>query len=195
MTYILTDGLSGFSLEVLQPGLLSWDTLTSCTLGRQRERNPYLYSLPYFRIIPFVSLSILIGLVYAVVAPLLLPFLIVYFCLGYVVYINQVCFSKLVHIERSAFTFHIEDWKWTWLDLMFVFYECCLISSTKHDFADWRYVWNYIRNMRTILAIHSSLHSPCNHSHADYHDRSIWTQVKASCFHINHTTTVVHIDV
>jgi hypothetical protein len=46
--------------------------------------------LPYFRIIPFISLSILIGLVYAVVAPLLLPFLIVYFCLGYVVYINQV---------------------------------------------------------------------------------------------------------
>ncbi|KAJ1406995.1 Calcium-dependent channel, 7TM region, putative phosphate [Sesbania bispinosa] len=44
LTYILTDGLSGFSLEVLQP----------------------------------------------VVAPLLLPFLIVYFCLGYVVYINQI---------------------------------------------------------------------------------------------------------
>lgn len=126
MTYILTDGLSGFSLEILQPGLLIWNILTSCTPGRQRERNPYLYSLPYFRIIPFVSLSILIGLVYAVVAPLLLPFLIVYFCLGYVVYINQVCFSKLVHIEKSAFTFHNEDWKWTWPDLMFVFYECCL---------------------------------------------------------------------
>ncbi|WJX36713.1 hypothetical protein P8452_24561 [Trifolium repens] len=90
VTYILTDGLSGFSLEVLQPGLLIWDTLKSCTFGCQREKSPYLYSLPYFRIIPFISLSILIGLVYAVVAPLLLPFLIVYFCLGYVVYINQV---------------------------------------------------------------------------------------------------------
>ncbi|PNY03225.1 ERD (early-responsive to dehydration stress) family protein, partial [Trifolium pratense] len=90
VTYILTDGLSGFSLEVLQPGLLIWDILKSCTIGCQREKNPYLYSLPYFRIIPFVSLSILIGLVYAVVAPLLLPFLIVYFCLGYVVYINQI---------------------------------------------------------------------------------------------------------
>ncbi|XP_050891160.1 CSC1-like protein At3g54510 isoform X2 [Lathyrus oleraceus] len=90
VTYILTDGLSGFSLEVLQPGLLIWDILKSCTLGSQREKSPYLYSLPYFRIIPFVSLSILIGLVYAVVAPLLLPFLIVYFSLGYVVYINQI---------------------------------------------------------------------------------------------------------
>ena len=93
VTYILTDGLSGFSLELLQPGLLIWDTLRSCTRGYQREQNPYLYSLPYFRIIPLVSLSVLIGIVYAVVAPLLLPFLIVYFCLGYVVYINQVSFS------------------------------------------------------------------------------------------------------
>lgn len=90
VTYILTDGLSGFSFEILQPGLLIWDILKSCVYGRQQERNPYLYSLPYFRIIPFVSLSVLIGIVYAVVAPLLLPFLIVYFCLGYVVYINQI---------------------------------------------------------------------------------------------------------
>ncbi|KAK2438671.1 Early-responsive to dehydration stress protein (ERD4) [Trifolium repens] len=67
VTYILTDGLSGFSLEVLQPGLLIWDTLKSCAFGCQREKSPYLYSLPYFRIIPFISLSILIGVVYAVV--------------------------------------------------------------------------------------------------------------------------------
>ncbi|OIW16892.1 hypothetical protein TanjilG_01757 [Lupinus angustifolius] len=90
VTYILTDGLSGFSLEVLQPGLLIWDVVKSSTHGCQRDSRPYLYSLPYFRIIPLVSLSVLIGIVYAVVAPLLLPFLIVYFCLGYVVYINQI---------------------------------------------------------------------------------------------------------
>ncbi|WJX47638.1 hypothetical protein P8452_34304 [Trifolium repens] len=67
VTCILTDGLSGFSLEVLQPGLLIWDTLKSCAFGCQREKSSYLYSLPYFRIIPFISLSILIGVVYAVV--------------------------------------------------------------------------------------------------------------------------------
>ncbi|XP_058734862.1 CSC1-like protein At3g54510 isoform X2 [Vicia villosa] len=99
VTYILTDGLSGFSLEVLQPGLLIWDTFKSCILGCQRKKSPYLYSLPYFRIIPFVSLSILIGLVYAVVAPLLLPFLIVYFCLGYVVYINQITMIGLFGLK------------------------------------------------------------------------------------------------
>ncbi|XP_038688498.1 CSC1-like protein At3g54510 isoform X2 [Tripterygium wilfordii] len=90
VTYILTDGLSGFSLEILQPGLLLWDGMMSCIYGRGTEKNPYLYSLPYFRAVPFASLSFLIGMVYAIVAPLLLPFLVGYFCLGYIVYINQV---------------------------------------------------------------------------------------------------------
>ncbi|KAL4600708.1 hypothetical protein ACB092_11G217600 [Castanea dentata] len=90
MTYILTDGLSGFSLEILLPGLLFWDVIKSHTVGRGTEKDPYLYSLPYFRIIPMVSLSVLIGTVYAVVTPLLLPFLIGYFCLGYLVFINQI---------------------------------------------------------------------------------------------------------
>lgn len=90
MTYILTEGLSGFSFEILQPGLLLWDFIKLHVCGRGKEENPYLFSLPYFRIIPMVSLSILIGMVYAVIAPLLLPFLVGYFLLGYVVFVNQI---------------------------------------------------------------------------------------------------------
>ncbi|KAL0464499.1 UNVERIFIED_CONTAM: CSC1-like protein [Sesamum latifolium] len=89
MTYILTNGLSGFSLEVLQPGLLIWDAMKSNTWDRGKKKQPYLYSLPYYRVIPSVALCILIGMVYAVVSPLLLPFLVGYFCLGYIVFINQ----------------------------------------------------------------------------------------------------------
>nr|GMD65355.1 CSC1-like protein At3g54510 isoform X1 [Ipomoea batatas] len=90
MTYILTNGLSGFSLEILQPGLLIWDAIKPSTWDRGKERNPYLYSLPYYRIIPFVALCTLIGIVYAAVSPLLLPFLVGYFLLGYVVVTNQI---------------------------------------------------------------------------------------------------------
>ncbi|CAM8961858.1 unnamed protein product [Rhodiola kirilowii] len=89
ITYILTNGLSGFSLEILQPGLLCWDLFKSHTYGRRKKKTPYAFSLPYFRVLPVVCLSMLIGMVYAVVAPLLLPFLIGYFLLGYCVYINQ----------------------------------------------------------------------------------------------------------
>ncbi|KAI3731807.1 hypothetical protein L1987_62997 [Smallanthus sonchifolius] len=90
MTYILSSGLTGFSLEILQPGLLTWDTMKLHTWARGKEKSNYLSSFPYYRIIPFVSLFILIGVVYSVIAPLLLPFLVVYFLLGYVVYINQL---------------------------------------------------------------------------------------------------------
>ncbi|PWA84468.1 calcium-dependent channel, 7TM region, putative phosphate [Artemisia annua] len=89
MTYILTSGMSGFSLEILQPGLLMWDIMKVHTWGRGKQKSNYLYSFPYHRVIPFVSLFVLVGVVYAVIAPLLLPFLVVYFLLGYVVYINQ----------------------------------------------------------------------------------------------------------
>lgn len=90
MTYILTDGLSGFSLEILQLGLIILDIIRSYTYGRGKERTPYLFSFPYFRVIPTVCLSIMIGMIYAVVAPLMLPFLVAYFCFGYIVYFNQV---------------------------------------------------------------------------------------------------------
>ncbi|KFK34689.1 hypothetical protein AALP_AA5G178800 [Arabis alpina] len=90
MTYILTDGLSGFSLEILQLGLIILDIIRSYTYGRGKERTPYLFSFPYFRVIPTVSLSIMIGMIYAVVAPLMLPFLVGYFCFGYIVYFNQM---------------------------------------------------------------------------------------------------------
>ncbi|XP_008775844.2 CSC1-like protein At3g54510 [Phoenix dactylifera] len=90
MTYILTDGLSGFSLEILQFGLLIWHLIRTRTFNRGTKNDPYLYGFPYYRVIPIVSLAILIGMVYAVIAPLLLPFLILYFLLGYAVYVNQM---------------------------------------------------------------------------------------------------------
>ncbi|CAO2816182.1 unnamed protein product [Amaranthus hypochondriacus] len=89
-TYILSDGLSGFSLEILQAGLLTWDAIKRHTFCRGKKNSPYLYSLPYFRVIPFVCLCLLIGMVYALVAPLLLPFLVGYLYTGYAVYMNQM---------------------------------------------------------------------------------------------------------
>ncbi|GAA0161076.1 hypothetical protein LIER_17479 [Lithospermum erythrorhizon] len=90
VTYILTNGLAGFSLEALQPGLLIWDFLKSNTWSRGKKRSPYIYSFPYYRIVPFVSLVMMIGMIYAIVSPLLLPFIVGYLLLGYVVFINQI---------------------------------------------------------------------------------------------------------
>nr|CAB3475453.1 unnamed protein product [Digitaria exilis] len=100
ITYILTNGMSGFSLEVLQLGLLSWHFLKAHSLGNSKE--PYLFGFPYYRVVPIISLAILIGVVYAVVAPLLLPILLIYFLLGYAVYINQVVCLYFIQFIRSV---------------------------------------------------------------------------------------------
>lgn len=88
ITYMLANGMSGFSFEVLQFGLLTWHFLKTHSVGHTDE--PYLYGFPYYRVVPIVSLAVLIGMVYAVVAPLLLPILVIYFLLGYAVFINQM---------------------------------------------------------------------------------------------------------
>ncbi|KAM3335836.1 hypothetical protein ACQJBY_030014 [Aegilops geniculata] len=58
------------------------------TVGHSDE--PYMYGFPYYRVVPIASLAVLIGMVYAVVSPLLLPILVIYFLLGYAVFINQM---------------------------------------------------------------------------------------------------------
>lgn len=58
--------------------------------------------------------------------------------------------------------------------------------------ADSRCVYNYLRNMRSVLAFHSSLHPRCNRHHADYNDWSIWTEIKACCFFFHNTSLGFH---
>ncbi|KAG6545847.1 hypothetical protein Mapa_012808 [Marchantia paleacea] len=99
MSYIMTTGWAGFPLEILQIGLLILNMLKRHTL-KEDSNHPELelYSLPYYRVIPQLLLFILVGLVYAVIAPLLPPFLLVYFALGYVVFKNQI-----MHVYEPAY--------------------------------------------------------------------------------------------
>ena len=55
-----------------------------------QQSTEYVYSFPYHTEVPKVLLFILLGFTFAIMAPLILPFLLVYFCLGYLVYRNQV---------------------------------------------------------------------------------------------------------
>lgn len=58
--------------------------------------------------------------------------------------------------------------------------------------ADSRSIWNCLRDMWAILAIHSSVYSRCNHSHASNHDRSFRVEVETRCSHFHHPSPFVH---
>ncbi|CAD6206146.1 unnamed protein product [Miscanthus lutarioriparius] len=87
-TYVLTSGWASLSSELMQLFSLTWNFARRYLL-RMKEDSDLLYSFPYHTEVPKVLLCGLLGFTCSVLAPLILPFLLLYFCLGYVVYRNQ----------------------------------------------------------------------------------------------------------
>ncbi|KAG0521439.1 hypothetical protein BDA96_08G160400 [Sorghum bicolor] len=63
-----------------------WGKCAKCC-KRDDSKAP---SMPYYSEIPRILLFGLLGLAYFIVAPLILPFVLVYFCLGYFIFRNQL---------------------------------------------------------------------------------------------------------
>ncbi|KAI3925558.1 hypothetical protein MKW92_027537 [Papaver armeniacum] len=98
ITYVLTSGWASICTEIVQPfGLL-------CNIFykfKQQTRNIHhpdcALSFPYHTEVPRVLLFGLLGFTSAILEPLILPFLLVYFFIAYIVYRNQflnVYFAK-----------------------------------------------------------------------------------------------------
>nr|XP_016493896.1 PREDICTED: CSC1-like protein At3g21620 [Nicotiana tabacum] len=93
ITYIMVDGWAGVAGEILRLKPLIFFHLKNFFLvktekDREEAMNPG--SLGFNTGEPQIQLYFLLGLVYAVVSPILLPFIIVFFGLAYVVYRHQI---------------------------------------------------------------------------------------------------------
>ena len=89
MNFIMTQGWAGLAIEILQPDLLTLGLFMKYFLQKQ-QYGPYVQSMQYHRILPNLLLLIFIGFMYSMIAPLLIPFLMIFFIGGYIVYCNQV---------------------------------------------------------------------------------------------------------
>jgi calcium permeable stress-gated cation channel len=93
ITYIMVDGWAGVAGEILRLKPLIMFHLKNFLLvktEKDREEAMDPGSVGFDTSEPQIQLYFLLGLVYAVVAPFLLPFIIVFFALAYVVYRHQV---------------------------------------------------------------------------------------------------------
>ncbi|XP_060189795.1 CSC1-like protein At3g21620 isoform X2 [Lycium barbarum] len=93
ITYIMVDGWAGVAGEILRLKPLIFFHLKNFFLvktEKDREEAMDPGSLGFNTGEPQIQLYFLLGLVYAVVSPILLPFIIVFFCLAYVVYRHQI---------------------------------------------------------------------------------------------------------
>ncbi|KAL7000051.1 Calcium permeable stress-gated cation channel 1 [Sarracenia purpurea var. burkii] len=93
ITYIMVDGWAGVAGEILRLKPLVIYHLKNFFLvktGKDREEAMDPGSLGFNTGEPQIQLYFLLGLVYATVTPILLPFVIIFFGLAYVVYRHQI---------------------------------------------------------------------------------------------------------
>lgn len=93
ITYIMVDGWAGVAGEILRlKPLIIYHLKNFFLVKTEKDREEAMDpgSLGYNTGEPQIQLYFLLGLVYAVVSPILLPFIIVFFALAYVVYRHQI---------------------------------------------------------------------------------------------------------
>ncbi|KAK3135669.1 hypothetical protein QOZ80_5BG0421950 [Eleusine coracana subsp. coracana] len=93
MSYIMVDGWAGVAAEVLRLKPLVMFHIKNTFLVRtehDREQDMDPGSLDFYNYEPRLQLYFLLGLVYAAITPILLPFIIVFFSLAYLVFRHQI---------------------------------------------------------------------------------------------------------
>ncbi|XP_004289181.1 PREDICTED: calcium permeable stress-gated cation channel 1-like isoform X1 [Fragaria vesca subsp. vesca] len=93
ITYIMVDGWAGVAGEILRlKPLIMYHLKNTFLVKTEKDREEAMDpgTLGFNTGEPQIQLYFLLGLVYAVVSPILLPFIIVFFALAYVVYRHQI---------------------------------------------------------------------------------------------------------
>ncbi|KAL3812305.1 hypothetical protein ACJIZ3_013573 [Penstemon smallii] len=90
MTYVLTSGWVSLSCELIQPFPLICNLFYRYILNNKDDLTYGTFTFPYHTEVPRVLLFGLLGFTCSILAPLILPFLLVYFVLAYLVYRNQI---------------------------------------------------------------------------------------------------------
>ncbi|XP_044510781.1 CSC1-like protein RXW8 isoform X2 [Mangifera indica] len=102
MTYVLTSGWASLSVEIMQPFLLLCNILKKFILQMKEDPPDCTLSFPYHTEVPRVLLFGLIGFVCSILAPLILPLLLIYFVLAYFIYRNQIINVYIKNYESGG---------------------------------------------------------------------------------------------
>ncbi|XP_012067708.1 CSC1-like protein At1g69450 isoform X2 [Jatropha curcas] len=87
IAYVVTSGWTSTSSDLFRIIPLICSLATRCFKSANDELE--VPSIPYHRDIPRVLFFGLLGITYFFLAPLILPFLLVYLCLAYIIFLNQ----------------------------------------------------------------------------------------------------------
>ncbi|KAK2660072.1 hypothetical protein Ddye_006605 [Dipteronia dyeriana] len=102
MTYVLTSGWASLSCEIVQPVALIWNFMKKFIIRMKEDTSGCTLSFPYHTEVPKLLLFGLIGFICSILAPLILPLLLIYFVLGYLVYRNQIINVYITKYESGG---------------------------------------------------------------------------------------------
>ncbi|XP_010553667.1 PREDICTED: CSC1-like protein RXW8 isoform X2 [Tarenaya hassleriana] len=101
MTYVFTSGWASLACEIMQPIALIWNLVAKLIVKNQDDSYVTL-RFPYHTEIPRLLLFGLLGFTNSVLAPLILPFLLIYFSLAYLIYKNQILNVYITKYESGG---------------------------------------------------------------------------------------------
>lgn len=89
-TYVLSSGWASLAFEIIQPFPLFCNIFQRLVLCSGQDSYNGTLTFPYHTEVPRILLFGFLGFACSILAPLILPFLLFYFFLAYIVYRNQV---------------------------------------------------------------------------------------------------------
>ncbi|KAK6255975.1 CSC1/OSCA1-like [Theobroma cacao] len=89
IAYVVTSGWTSLSSELFRLFPLLCSFMKRLFVGKDDDDDFEVPQMPYHSEIPRVLFFEILGVTYFFLAPLILPFLLVYYCLGYIIYRNQ----------------------------------------------------------------------------------------------------------
>ncbi|KAG8491936.1 hypothetical protein CXB51_015269 [Gossypium anomalum] len=89
-TYVLSSGWASLSCEIMQPFPLICNFFRKFILRTKVEPSSCALTFPHHTEIPRLLLFVHIGFTCSIMAPLILPFLLVFFFLAFLIYRNQI---------------------------------------------------------------------------------------------------------
>ncbi|RDX78703.1 CSC1-like protein HYP1, partial [Mucuna pruriens] len=134
IAYVVTSGWTTMASEIFQLTKLI-SNFISKIFGRNSDDDFEPPSIPYHSEIPRIRLFGLLGVTYFILAPLILPFLLIYFCLGYIVFRNQkLPLASLLILPLPILTLLFNEYCQKRFFPMFKDYPAeCLIKKDRAD--------------------------------------------------------------
>ncbi|XP_012084749.1 CSC1-like protein HYP1 isoform X2 [Jatropha curcas] len=90
ISYVVTSGWTSLSSELFRLIPLVCSYIRRLCCARRDDDEFEVPELQYYTEIPSILFFGLLGVTYFFLAPLILPFLLIYFCLGYIIFRNQL---------------------------------------------------------------------------------------------------------